>query len=637
MPTSQPSKPTIMGLYGISSCGKSYLLNKLKAQLAHNTFAFYNGSTLINSVVPGGLLKFKKASLAQQTAYHKLALSKAVNDCQKAGKAGVVTGHYMFWPLAGFQNRIGTVKDWETYTHIVYLNVDADIVARRRKDDDIRVREEMPAEHLRQWRDTELEELRALCCKHGILFTTITEDASTTPGNSSLERLAALLTDFRNYDEATNTDAVMYALDTALENRAQLEMVLVLDADKTLAPQDIGLMFWQEVSPASSECPLSAILKTQGYTYGSFRQAMLLYEERADEFEDMCDKVASKVEMYPEMIELLNRVATASHAAALVVTCGLRRVWKQVLKRYGLSHVQIVGGGRLADGYVVTGLVKGDVVNKLHDKKLRVVAFGDSPLDIEMFHKADKAYVVVGDKAARSTSMELVLSEAIHEKNLSALQATLPHTAGHRLDLDTFPRANFDNAELGFIFRRPSSDRFVHAAEKNSAKVLMTPTRDAANRSYVLRKAHEHVGYYLTMEYLSEIIGLEEIEIQHVQYKPTDGYRFRQEKRTLIIPMMRGGEPLAFGVSKAMPGADFAHAKKFSDVDSKNLEGKRTSILVDLVVNTGGSIVDFVQPLREKYPHVRIVVVAGVVQANAVAIQIDSEADNRFAELLRDD
>jgi hypothetical protein len=76
---------------------------------------------------------------------------------------------------------------------------------------------------------------------------------------------------------------------------------IMLDAEKTLAPQDTGLMFWQEVSPVGSECPSSANFKIQGCTYASFRQALLLYEERAEEFEDLCDKVATKVEMYPEM------------------------------------------------------------------------------------------------------------------------------------------------------------------------------------------------------------------------------------------------------------------------------------------------------------------------------------------------
>jgi adenylate kinase/phosphoserine phosphatase len=524
MSTSASSKSTIVGLYGISGCGKSHLLNQLKTQLPSNDFAFYDGSTLIDGVVPGGLLEFKNAFLQQQAAYRQQAISKAASDCRNAGKIGVITGHALFWQKDGLPDRIWTERDRETYTHMVYLNVDPDLIASRRKNDKNRTREELPVEHLRKWQGTELKELRITYCDHGILFTAITEKVSTTTGYSSLERLATLLKDFRSHDEAKNASAVMHAVDTGLANHIQLETVLMLDADKTLAPQDTGLLFWQEATSAdqSPEYPLSQLPKGRGYSYASLRQAMLLYEERADDFNAICDKIATRVDMYREMIELLKRIATSPHVDALVVTCGLRHVWEQVLARYGLSHVKVVGGGRLSDGYVVTGSIKGDIVDTLHEKKLRIVAFGDSQLDIEMFHKADEAYVVVGEKATRSTSMDKVLNKAIHEQGLSALQVVLPQAAEHRLDLDTLPKAALDSTELDFVFRRRSANRFVHATHKRSAKLLMTPTRDASNRSHVLRQTHQRVGNYLAMEYVSDIIGLEEVEIQHVQGREGD-------------------------------------------------------------------------------------------------------------------
>jgi adenylate kinase len=230
----------MIGLYGISGCGKSYLLNQLKLQLPQDKFAFYDGSTLIDGVVSGGLFEFKKAALAQQTVYRELAISKAANDCQKANQTGVVAGHYMFWSSAGTPETIGTDKDWETYTHIVYLNVDPEIIASRTQNDKARVRENASVEHLRKWQHTELSLLRSICIEQGILFTTITEAVS---GNSSLERLTALLTDFQYHSEAANTSAVMQAVETALPINAELQTVLMLDADRTLAPQDTGLLF----------------------------------------------------------------------------------------------------------------------------------------------------------------------------------------------------------------------------------------------------------------------------------------------------------------------------------------------------------------------------------------------------------
>ncbi|KAF1833642.1 uracil phosphoribosyltransferase [Decorospora gaudefroyi] len=642
MTTPRSSKPLIIGLYGISGCGKSHTSEGLKTRFPSDKFNFYDGSALIDQVVAGGLTEFKKGSVSQKTAHRIESISKASEDCQKANKIGVITGHYMFWQNEDHAYRIGTEKDWMTYTHIIYLNVDVELIARRRQEDEGRGRNELAIEHLRKWQKTELKELRAICLERKILFSTVTETKSMT-GDSTLERVATLLNDFQHHDETANDSLVMRALNSALPNRPELETVLVLDADKTLAPQDTGSLFWQEYNlagGASSDCPLKELFTKQKYSYASFRQVMLLYEETGEDFDSISDKVAAKAEMYPEMIALLKRVATAPHVGAVIVTCGLRHLWESVLRRYNLSHISVIGGGRLQDGYVVTGDTKGDIVHRLHEKRLRVVAFGDSPLDIKMFQKADEAYVVVGDKGSRSKSMDEVLANEIHEWGLVALQVALPSTSGHRLDLETLPKAKLDSAELDFIFRQRSTARFMHASGKNAAKLLMTPTRNAAYRSHSLRKAHGRVGYYLSMEFLSEIIGLEEIEIQHVQEKLTDGYRFRHEKATLIIPLMRGGEPMAFGVSKAMPAASFAHAKKFRDIEPQNFHGKRTVILVDSVVNSGQSIVEFVEPLRRRYPQIRIIVVAGVVQADAVVIRDGGRADgvdNRFAELLRDD
>ena len=53
----------------------------------------------------------------------------------------------------------------------------------------------------------------------------------------------------------------------------------------------------------------------------------MLYEELATQewLEAVCDKVAAKVEMYPEFVCLLRRIAGHGRVGAVVVTCGLRR------------------------------------------------------------------------------------------------------------------------------------------------------------------------------------------------------------------------------------------------------------------------------------------------------------------------
>ncbi|KAF1848909.1 uncharacterized protein K460DRAFT_279863 [Cucurbitaria berberidis CBS 394.84] len=622
MSTSTTCKPIIIGLYGVSASGKTYLLNRLKSatNLQNEHFAFHDGSALIDGITTGGLAAFNTLDLNEQAEIREFALTKVTEQCRARDEVAVIAGHYTFWPNeaepAG--QIVGTAKDWETYTHVVYLHVEPEMIAERQKSDRDKKRTKHSIEHLRKWQDEEMAGLREVCLAKGILFTTLSNKTSTEA--SILERLVALLKDFQQHGEELNIQAVEDAVAIVTAGQNQMDTMLMLDADRTLAPQDTGSLFWDEVGPCKRlpNHPLKRIFDNQGYSYASFRQATLLYEELADEFDAICDKVVDKVEMYPELITLLARVAETPHVGAVVVTCGLRTVWEKVLEKNGLSHVTVIGSGRIKDGYVITGSTKAHIVDKLHEKRLSVLAFGDSPLDIEMFQRADGAYVVVGDKATRSTSMDQALTTAI-EQGLGALQIILPKDAGHRLDLDRLPKVNLGTAEMDFIFRRREPlDRFMHATEKNAAKLMMTLSRNAGNSGHDLREIHARIGDYLAMEYVSEIVGLEETAIPHVQKRPTDGFRFRHERNTLIVPLMRGGEPMAFGVSKAMKLASFAHANAYEDIDIGNFKGKRTIILVDAVINTGASILDFVTSLRKDLPTVMVIVVAEVIQAQLV-------------------
>lgn len=110
----------------------------------------------------------------------------------------------------------------------------------------------------------------------------------------------------------------------------------------------------------------------------------------------------------------------------------------------------------------------------------------------------------------------------------------------------------------------------------------------------------------------------------------TDGYRLLNEDHTLIVPLMRGGEPMAFGVSSAFKAAGFVHDKEQKDLTSEHLVNPQAIILVDSTVNTGDSIIEFIVYLRVKCPHIVIVIVTGVVQDGVVACE-------EFADMLRID
>nr|KAK5432368.1 hypothetical protein LTR18_011125 [Exophiala xenobiotica] len=75
---------------------------------------------------------------------------------------------------------------------------------------------------------------------------------------------------------------------------------------------------------------------------------------------------------------------------------------------------------------------------------------------------------------------------------------------------------------------------------------------------------------------------------------------------------MRGGEPMALGVNEILPMAPFLHAREPDDVKADLVDVMSTVILVDSVVNSGQTVVDFILHLMSLNAAIRIIIVAGV-------------------------
>lgn len=89
------NKPVVVGIYGVSGCGKTYLMNQLKVELGQELFEFYEGSEVIDSLVPGGLEAFKKLDENKKQQWRELAIDTVRNSCIASGKAAVVRAFYV--------------------------------------------------------------------------------------------------------------------------------------------------------------------------------------------------------------------------------------------------------------------------------------------------------------------------------------------------------------------------------------------------------------------------------------------------------------------------------------------------------------------------------------------------------------
>ncbi|KAK4499075.1 hypothetical protein PRZ48_009587 [Zasmidium cellare] len=618
-----PKEPKVIGLYGLPGSGKSTFLKKLREDANYkDDFLFIEGSEVIASLTVGGLEAFKKLCERDKQKVRREAIEKIRDKCLEENKSAVVAGHFSFWNKGERKaTEVWTESDAEIFTHIIYLTVDGQVLERRVERDTTRSdRGSWKADHLDAWRDDEIRQLRKLCAENrkDVMFECVDGGGEGGPNWN-------LVVVKRYMDVECNENSNRRRVAEALKGLfspfpSKLDTVLLIDGDKTLAPQDTGAMFWAAAGDGPDKKRLADIFDEHGYTFKGFWEAAYEYDTAGSDgdFDGLCEQVATCVKMQHDFKILLSFIAGGSKSVkAIVVTSGLQLIWEFVLVKLGLSRVVKVIGGDRKRNLVVTPKIKAMIAKILQENGLYVLAFGDSKVDLPMLHQADQAVVVVCDEKNRSKSMEGDVKKAITNDGLEAHQLLLPSTVSARLDEAGLPV--IQPQDVSVINALTGHFKHVEAKNKAAAKLLMTPTRDANVHGPSLREAHRNVGRYLATEYLSEILGLQQYKMQHVQSgKTADGYRLFHEKKTLVIPLMRGGEPMAFGVSDVFPLAPFLHAKKPGDVEKQHLQGMTNVILVDGVVNTGDSLVEFVKRIRELRPSVRIVALSGVTQKGAV-------------------
>lgn len=168
---SNEEPPVIIGIYGLPASGRTHLLNELRKVLDDYHFKFYDGSEVIERITDGGLAAFKQMSNAQKAITRTKAIKTIKAECTKERKTGVVAGHFMLLSEDGVSEKIGTPADWETYTHIIYLNTPVEqIMDRTEKDSGRPDRKQLPIADLEQLQDSEKSRLRKICYDHRILF-----------------------------------------------------------------------------------------------------------------------------------------------------------------------------------------------------------------------------------------------------------------------------------------------------------------------------------------------------------------------------------------------------------------------------------------------------------------------------------
>ncbi|CAB9526629.1 Inherit from ascNOG: Conserved hypothetical protein [Seminavis robusta] len=610
------SAGVVVGLYGISGCGKSRALQDMKDERME--WRCLEGSQVIRDVLEtqGRAMDDFQTSM---TDGEKLATrEEAAKDIQEYPGVTIVAGHCSF-PVekpdgtVAFED-VFSASDGETYDAIFYLVKPADLVAQQRRHDTGRARKELSVQALTAWMEHETAHLREKCQQHGIYFEVVEQDTCDDCHQGLINRIVEeVVTPAAAKVRIKSENALRAAIRADIPDA---DIYLLIDGDRTLCRQDTGMLFFDKATPDKS--PLRKIFERYDeYTFQAFWEAAMLYERvvSQSEYRQISDELGQdSVEVFDKWVDFLKRIPEG--VQPVLVSCSNREVWRTVLDRAtrddddqianGLKRMCIIAGNHVSlHSYVVDDNAKAIVASELRKKSCgcRIVAFGDSALDVPMLKASDRAYVVVDSRRNRSMKTFLDSSKGCRSGWLQQL-----------IDLDPDGQKLFWHDGLAVASLNGLLDEITTgsiygvqdcAVNGDSATLLACQTRRADLSGVDLQRVHEQVGMYLAdrlVDHNGHRGGLIcDAEFPHVQGSAFAGKA--TSCNVLILALMRGGEPMARGVYQRFPSAQFIHFDLPNcgiQVEDhrvlhhifKNASCEQTLnvILVDSVVNSGTSI-----------------------------------------------
>lgn len=245
-------------------------------------------------------------------------------------------------------------------------------------------------------------------------------------------------------------------------------------------------------------------------------------------------------------------------------------------------------------------------------------------VDKQMIASSDEAFIVVNNR--HNSTLKEFISCIVRSKKATKLSQLALSTEIDFLH-EGIPVTSLD----AFMERlaNPVTNTFIHSTisygEEISATVLATKTRDASLFGPRLQRVHQEVGRYLADRLLDEfgVIGglVEETPIAHVQNKNVVGFAGTSD--LLILPLMRGGDPMSRGVHDRFPSAPIIHIwdEMNEGILFRALSSVGNVIIVDSVVNEGRSVRKVIKQLQKLAGEMKekqtIYVLTAVIQEEA--------------------
>lgn len=360
--------PLRIGLYGVSGAGKTTIAKELN-RLFHS-LRYIDGSTVIDKVTPGGLIKFKQLPESQKISQRKKAIDWLNNLFKKERQHLIVTGHYSFWndvtPSVAW-----TSSDASFYDLIIYFESDPDLVLDRlnkknNNDNDTKFK----SCEVNEWVSFEKKSLTRVCAENDIHFFTIRSNGNVTEDSQKIIELIS------------RSVVTRKARAISKNNKS----VAVFDCDGTLADYD----FLSMLDNTHAKNILEIFKSEPDYSFSLYFRASVFFDSLVYPKLDFHNLYKKSISCDSRIENYFNN----SHAdvdSVIYLSSGLPDFWSSMAN----TDIIRVGGMSInAYGCIITDELKKLFVKELSRNSVHVIAFGNSSADFKMLKSAQKSFLV---------------------------------------------------------------------------------------------------------------------------------------------------------------------------------------------------------------------------------------------------
>ena len=337
-----------IGLYGMPTAGKTYILDKLD---------------FIEVIVGSILLRDYDPEFDNRDEAGREQDRKDVARLMMEKDTFIMDGHYAFGNEIAFTEDEGMM--YEIY---LYLYVNPEVLSQRMKSSE--KNQKYLKYDIEAWQNNEINGLREYCHRHNKDFYVIDNPPHNT--NEDVDRVVNFIREIVN-----GYSCVSYAkrcADDIIQKSNSNEIVL-LDGDKTLTIEDSSRAVFD--------------YSTNLYD-GNFYTGYQAWKQNR-EFQQYGSKDLTEMP-----VRLNRKIMSALTSDSYILTSGHEKVWRFISNQLGLTFYC---------GIEMSAETKLYITKLLQDAGKYVVAYGDGMNDYYMLKQADEGYLIAKEDGSLSRSL----------------------------------------------------------------------------------------------------------------------------------------------------------------------------------------------------------------------------------------